>query len=333
MKKIIFVLFLLLLLTACQSKPQLVSNQQFVLDTLVTIKVYPNKTNLKKTVSDAFRIMKKIEGRFNLYNTQSETAKINRQAGKQVKISPQMADLLKTSQEIYQLTDGRFDITIRPVLALYNFGGKGKVPSKHELVKALNYTGFKKLNFNYQERLLKLKPRMALDFGGIIKGKAVDLAVQVLKKAGLKSGLVSTVSSISVLGPKPDGSPWRVGIQAPDNKNALLGVLEIKKGNMSTSGSYQQFFRKNGRLYHHLIDPKTGLPAKGLKSVTVVTTKSNAFADALSTGLFVLGKEKGLKVVQKLKGVEAIFVDDKGKVTIAKKEGQPLFFLLKNDKH
>jgi len=330
-KKLLLTLLIAVLLTSCQSQPPLQSRQEFVLDTLVTIKVYPNKKSLKKILSKAFKAMKKIENRFNLYQKNSETNKINQTAGQQIRVSQPMANLIKESLKVSQLTKGGFDITIRPVFALYHFEGKGQVPADQALWQALKYVGFKKLTFNYRTRRLQLKPKMALDFGGIMKGKAIDAASQLLKKSGVKSGLITSVSSISVLGPKPGGSAWTIGLQSPDKKG-LVGFLKIKKGNISTSGSYQQFFRKNGRLYHHLINPKTGRPASGLKSVTVVTNKSNAFADALSTGLFVMGESAGLKLVQKLRGVEAIFINQKGRLTVTsglKRKQLPYFQPLK----
>lgn len=328
-KKLLLLLLLAFLFAACQPQPKLVSKQRFILDTLVTIKVYPNKKSLKKILPKAFKAMKQTENRFNLYQKNSETYKINQTAGQQRKVSQAMAELIKESLEVSRVTKGGFDITIRPVFALYHFEGKGQVPTRQALARALNYVGFKKLIFNYRTKKLQLQPKMALDFGGIMKGKAVDAAARLLKKNGVKSGLITSVSSISVLGPKPDGSAWNIGLQSPDKKN-LVGFLKIKKGNISTSGSYQQFFRKNGRLYHHLINPKTGLPASGLKSVTVVTDKSNAFADALSTGLFIMGEQAGLKLAQKLADVEAIFINQKGKVTVTKglKRKQPPYFQL-----
>jgi thiamine biosynthesis lipoprotein len=161
-----------------------------------------------------------------------------------------------------------------------------------------------------------LKKRgMQMDLGGIIKGYAADRAVEVLGKNGIKSGIVAVAGDIRIFGKRPDGGLWNVGIQNPrqeSDKDEIIAAIGLSDAGISTSGDYQRFFIKDGKRYHHLLNPRTGYPAYNCQSVTVIT-RDTAFTDAFATGIFIIGHEKGMDVLKKL-GFDGIIVDRDGKI-------------------
>jgi len=154
---------------------------------------------------------------------------------------------------------------------------------------------------------------MKLDLGGIAKGFIVDRALSLLEGKDVQAAFLNAGGDIKVLGTKPDGSKWRVGIRDPHKKNEVKAVLLLDKGAVATSGDYERFFEQNGVRYHHIIDPKTGYPARGLSSVTVVAPNCLT-ADALSTAIFVLGLSEGLALLEKLPEVEGVFITEEGEL-------------------
>ena len=156
-------------------------------------------------------------------------------------------------------------------------------------------------------RLIKQK-KVGLNFGAIAKGYAVDRAIDVLKTLGIKEALVNAGGEISVI-----GNDWIVGIQHPREINSIIKKIKLDGFTVATSGDYEQYFEVDGNRYHHILDPKTGYPSKGLQSVTIIN-KSNAIADALATAVFVMGKENGIKLIESLDDTEAMIIDDEGKI-------------------
>lgn len=306
-------------LGGCRNEPTPVSKDRFLLDTLVTIKSYDQlgENRVEAGIEDAFRRMSVTERRLNAHDPKSETAVINGLAGqdKYSPVSPDFSAAASEARRVHTLTGGRFDITIGPVVEVWGFGKKPAVPSRTRLKKAVSRVGFDRFILSSRGARLTA-PGMRLDLGGVTKGVAVDRAAALLERRGLKHALITTVSSTKATGPKPGGRPWLIGVQSPRPRTApgLIGTVELKRGSVSTSGDYHQYFMKNGRRYHHILDPKTGRPAAGFRSVTVITTRGAAFADALSTGLAVMGRRPAMALVEKLPDVEAIFIDGRGRV-------------------
>ena len=164
---------------------------------------------------------------------------------------------------------------------------------------------------------------MAIDLGGIAKGYAVDRALRVLKAAGVSSSLVDAGGDIGLLGSKPNGAPWRIGVQHPRDMREMIAVIEIDSGSVATSGDYERFFEHEGRHYHHILDPRSGYPARGLVSVTIIAPTCG-LADALSTAVFVLGPEAGMQLLRRLPQAEGLLIAEKeGKLTAWKSKGFP----------
>ena len=227
------------------------------------------------------------------YLTQSHT----------IQLSEDTAELLTRSQKLHAETNGAFDITLSPVSKLWGFPhGPYRVPDKTEIQAALARTGMESIRWDSRIRQFSAdNPAVTLDFGGIAKGYAAEKMAAILKKQNIRHALLNLGGNVKTVGAKPDNSPWRIAIQHPDAKTDYLGVLSVSDTSVVTSGDYERYFEKGKIRYHHILDPRTGAPARsGLRSVTVVC-KDCTLADGLSTALFVLGPEAAISFWQKQK--------------------------------
>ncbi|MDD5561231.1 MAG: FAD:protein FMN transferase [Candidatus Omnitrophica bacterium] len=250
-----------------------------------------------------FTEVKRIENLLSKYLPDSEVSLLNR-AGK-LKATPDTFYVLKRAKEFWQESSGAFDITIAPLVELWGFTGqKYNLPSEDSIKAALKLVGCDKIILHEKDNVVEFKfPGMKIDLGAIGKGFAVDCAVKILKENGIDSCLINAGGQIYALGDK-SGSCWKVAIQDP-RRQEISGTLELKDQSVSTSGDYEQFFFKDGKRYCHIINPKSGYPVNsGITSVTIVAD-SALEADALSTAVFVLGKEKGEELLKKFPRVTA----------------------------
>ena len=208
-------------------------------------------------------------------------------------ISEDTETLLNESEKLYTDTEGVFDITIYPVMDAWGFTTQNyRIPSEEELKGLLENVNASKIQYDKASKKVTLPAGVKIDFGGIAKGYTSSRIMDIYKKCGVTSGMVSLGGNVQLLGAKPDGSFWRVAVQSPDDTNDYLGVLEAEDKAVITSGGYERYFEENGKIYHHIIDPATGYPAEnGLKSVTIVSD-DGTLADGLSTSLFIMGKDK-----------------------------------------
>lgn len=316
-----FALLVILLLASCSTeKERLYKKSTILMDTIVTITVSSeSKEKAESAIDSAFGKLKEMEGLINFWSPESEISAINRASGKEkVKVSSITLDMIEKALYVSRTTDGAFDATIGPIIRLYDFK-KNKRPSDSTLKEKLTLTGFRKnvvVDKNKSTVYLR-KKGMSFDTGGIAKGYAADVAVDVLKRKGIKGGIVAVSGDIKTFGLKPDGLPWLVGIKNPRPKakdDEIMATLELQDAGISTSGDYERFFMEDGIRYHHIINPVTGLPASGCQSVSVVS-KEGALSDGFSTGIFVMGPEKGMRLLNEL-GFEGIIVDTQGKIYI-----------------
>ncbi len=279
----------------------------------VTVLVYAEK-NARKLVNDSFAEIRRVAHTLNRYSEESEVSKINRNAGKRpIKVSDRTLEVIDRAVRISELTEGAFDISVAPLVSLWDFRKK-KIPLKKDIVKTLKKVGFRHIRIDRKSGTVFLERKgMGIDLGGLIKGYLADIAVDLLKREGAVAGLVSLGGDVRIFGRKPDGRKWKIGVKHP-RREGVIAVVEIQEGAVSTSGDYERYFIYKGTRYHHIIDPRTGYPARGFQSVTVFA-KEGIMADALSTALFVLGSEKALQKIREL-GVEAILIDSKGKVFV-----------------
>jgi len=230
------------------------------------------------------------------------------------KIDPELARLIDQGLAVGELTGGAFDITFASVGKLWDFKAEPPIlPSQAEIKTALEAVGYQKVKLDLKASTIDFPRGTQIGLGGIAKGYGVDRAMAVLLERGIENGIVNAGGDMKVLGTK-FGKPWRIAVKHPRERDQVLAMVPLSNTCMVTSGDYERFFEYNGKRYHHILDPRTGYPATGGMSVTVIAPDA-AFADALATGLSVLGHEKGLPIVEGLPRVECLIVDMEGGVT------------------
>ena len=301
----------------------------------------PDKYVAEKTFNDVFQEINRLDYLMSNYKKESVLSELNKNASAEpANCNKELASVIEQSLQYSDITDGAFDITIGPLMKKWGFfKKKGRIPGKEELASVLESVSYK--NIIIEEKTIKSlaknpgtvktvffkNPDTRIDLGGIGKGYAVDRAVSVLKLNGISSALINFAGNIYTFGTPPGKDSWVIGLQHPRKSKGLLGTFEIKDKAVSTSGDYEKFFTIEGKRYSHIIDPRTGHPVKGIVSVTIVTGNATR-ADALSTGVFVLGLEKGMGLIEQLPDVEGIIVyedTDSGLSTKASSGMQALF--------
>lgn len=287
--------------------------------TVVSITVVSrSEDQAQKAINASFDELDRLAALLNFYSDTSEISMINRQAGeKPVKVSRDTLDIIEKAVYVSEMTDGAFDITVGPLVKLWDIQKK-IIPDKESIKEKLKLVGYKNIVIDKTASTVFIKQKGAqIDLGGIIKGYAVDKVVAVLHKNGITSGVVAVGGEIRLLGMKPDGTSWEVGVQNPrpkDSDDQVFATLQLSNKALSTSGDYIRYFEKNGVRYHHLLDPKTGYPSPQCGSATIIAD-DNTTTDGFSK-LFILGPEKGLAVAKKL-GFDVLFIDCKGKVVMS----------------
>ena len=288
----------------------------------------PDKYVAEKTFNEVIQEINRLDYLMSNYKKESVLSELNRNASAEpAACNKELVGVIEQSLQYSNITDGAFDITIGPLMKEWGFfKKKGRIPGKEELESALESVSYK--NIIIEEKTIKSlakklvtvktvffkNPGTQIDLGGIGKGYAVDRAISVLKQNGISSALINFAGNIYTFGTPPGKDSWVIGLQHPRKSEGLLGTFEIRDKAVSTSGDYEKFFTIEGKRYSHIIDPRTGNPVKGIVSVTIVTGNATR-ADALSTGVFVLGLEKGMNLIEQLPDVEGIIVyedtDDK----------------------
>jgi thiamine biosynthesis lipoprotein len=296
--------------------PELISESKLLMGTLVEMRIYGSQ----KVLNGAFDHLKQLDEMMSRTKRGSEVYKINQEAGHDwVSVSRDTYQVVEAALRYAKLTNGMFDPTIAPLVDLWGIGtSHPQIPEAAALKAAQNLIDYQAVKLNAKESQVKLsKAGMGLDLGGIAKGYAADSVVAYLRNNGVKSGFVSLGGNVYVIGTKPDGSPWRIGIQDPFAERGVhTAVLEVKDTSIVTSGPHERYFIRDNRRYHHILDPTTGYPADNcLVSVTIVSPCSMT-ADALSTGIFLLGKTRGLALLEGLDGVEGILITSNRQVYV-----------------
>lgn len=309
-----YVLVFLILLFGCRENK--IEETKFLMATVVDIKVYQtDEKAARAAIKKAFDEIERIEGAFSNYKEDSFISKINRGSGMWTEVPDEVISLIRQAVKFSVLTGGAFDITVGPLVNLWGFGvvKKHHIPSDKEISDSVLLVGYKDIEIDGEKSSIRIKKGMLLDIGGIVKGYAVDRAVEVLREAGIKNALVNAGGNIFMLGEKKWAKPFKIGIQHPRREKEIITVLKISDAALSTSGDYQNYFVENGKRHNHIFDPRTGQSACLCWSVTIVA-KDATTADILSTGVFVMGPEKGLRLVESLPDVECFIVDAAGKV-------------------
>lgn len=285
----------------------------FAMDTVMTITAYGNQS--ENAVKEAESEINRLDALLSVQNKNSDIYRLNRE--KTLNAGEETLALITRAQEVYELTDGAFDITSEPLTRAWGFysGLERRVPPQKKLEDALNSVGAEHIKIN--KNTVTLGKNTSLDLGGIAKGYASAKAAQTLEKNGVSSALISLGGNVRAVGSKPDGSEWNVAIANPGDSSKQIGTAAVKNKAVVTSGGYQRYFEQDGKIYHHIIDTKTGYPAKsGLKSVTVIS-EDDVLADALSTALFVTGLENASSLYSENRSLfGAVFVTENNEIYI-----------------
>ena len=264
--------------------------------------------------------VKRIEYLISDWIPSTQISKVNQNAGiKPIKVDKEVYDLVERAIKVSQITSGAFDISYASMDKIWKFDGSMKqMPTEEAIKKSISKIGYKNIILDPKGQTIFLrKEGMKLGLGGIGQGYIADKVKELLQREGCLSGIVNVSGDINTWGKQPDGKAWTVAIVNPMNKNKVFATFPLEDSAVETSGSYEKFVVFNGIRYSHIIDPRTGYPAQGIVSVSVFA-KQTEIADALATGIFVLGVEVGLDLVNQLKGIQCIIVDDKGKIHSSK---------------
>jgi len=287
------------------------TGKEFLFDTYCTVTVYGK--NAEEAVSAVFERVSEIHNATNIFSADSEVSAINSaKKGEKVPVGEDVARILSVAQKVQKASDGAFDVSIAPIVLLWNFGGEGHVPSNEELEKALTVSGGEMVVFDSDARtVVKGDDAARIDLGGVAKGYAGDEAISVLKRFEVEGAIVDFGGNILCMGKNPNTETglWRIGLQtpfAPTGEYNEEKILEIAEGAVVTSGNYQRYFEKNGTKYHHIIDPSTGYPVESDYNSVSVVADSGLVGDCLSTACFVLGREKGEVLAEEF-GAEIYF--------------------------
>lgn len=262
----------------------------------------------------AFKEIERLEALFSSYRPDSDISRVNRNAGKgALGVSTEVFEVTKEAVRVARLSGGAFDPTIGALGRAWGPSGeKGTVPSKGEMEELLPLVDYSGVIIDENARKVGLaRAGMALNLGGVAKGFIAGEAVRTLKANGVTRGVVHAGGDMVVF-QEGRQKPFTIGVQHPREKR-LLGEAYIHSGAVPTSGDYERYFEKDGVRYHHILDPRTGFPARGVQSVTLAADDPTT-ADALATAVFVMGPERGMELIERLDGVEGVIVDDKGAV-------------------
>lgn len=301
-----------LLLTACSPQQEMLTGNTFALDTIIELKLYqyPNKER-ETLMQDTFDRMKQLENTLSMHVEGSDIDLINKSAGeKPVQVSDLTYRVLQDSLFFSEKTGGLFDITTGPLIDLWAINPPdGHYPSQQELEETLPLIDYHKLDFLGDNQVMLQDKGMVINLGAIAKGTIADEMKAFLLSHGVTSALINLGGNVLAVGSKPDGSSFVIGIQDPESQRGeYLLSIQIDDESVVSSGDYERYFVYEGKVYHHILNPKTGFPADtNIKQVTIVT-KNSQKADGLSTSVLLLGVQKGIQLVESLEGVEAILI-------------------------
>ena len=293
LKKIAAALCACLLLTGCQStssggEVQNFSTQVFAMDTVMDLSLFAEDGHL---LDEAEALIRQLDESLSTTNEESEIDRLNTDGF--TTLGPDSAQLLGRALEFCAETDGALDLSIYPVVRAWGFTTDHKqVPPADELAELLTKVDYREIGFDHATGSASLPEGMEIDLGSVAKGYTGDRVAQLFRDGGVTSALLNLGGNVQAVGGKPDGSDWRVGVRDPLDPEGYLGILTMQNKAVITSGGYERYFEEDGEVYWHIIDPKTGYPAKsGLISATIVGDEG-VYCDALSTALFIMGPEK-----------------------------------------
>lgn len=256
--------------------------------------------------------IQRIEKLISSWDPESQTSNVNENAGiKAVEVDEELFELIRRSKKVSGLTDGVFDISYASMDKVWRYDGSmTELPSDDEMTASVSKINYQHILLDKKKSTVQLKDAgMKIGFGAIGKGYAANRAKALMQSIGIENGVVNAAGDLLAWGKQADGKDWRISILDPNNKEQIFCWLSIHDQAVVTSGNYEKYVEIDGKRYGHIIHPKTGMPVSGLKSVTIVCPDAE-LADALATSVFIMGAEEGLTLINRMKGVEGLLIDD-----------------------
>lgn len=292
-----------------------IAESRFLLDTTCTIRLYDRQD--PALLDEAFGLIARYDSLWSPSLPASDVARVNAAGGAPVEVDPETVALLKRAVQYSELSGGVFDVTVGALTDLWDVLGENPhIPSPEDIEKARTTVDYRNIVLGGNTVALK-NPDARLDLGGIAKGYIADRVRDLLVSRGVGSAIINLGGNVLVVGSRPDGEPWTVGIQAPfEAEGQYVGTVRVRDKSVVTSGIYRRYFVLDGVLYTHIIDPRTGWPVDNeLASVTIISDRSHD-GDGLASACLLLGTEKGKALIESLEGVSAIFVGKDGSVLL-----------------
>ncbi|WP_224036546.1 FAD:protein FMN transferase [Clostridium gelidum] len=312
---IIILILIFIFATGKLEKPEVVKSS-YALGTIINLKVCGKKG--ERAIKEAIEKLNDIDDKMSAFKEDSEISKITSKAGVNSEtVSKDTYFVVKKAVEYSKILEGTFDPTIRPLVKLWNIGTKEEaIPEKYQIEETLKLVNYNDVILDESSHSIMLKHnKQALDVGGIAKGFAADEVRDIFYKHNIKSALIDLGGNIFALGSKEDGTPWKVGIQNPIKpRGEYIGILSVKNKSVVTSGNYEKYFMKDGQRFHHIIDPKTGYPSKSKIISATIISDNSIDGDGLSTGVYIIGIDKAMKIIEAIDGIEAIFITEDKKI-------------------
>ncbi|WP_427169209.1 FAD:protein FMN transferase [Fusobacterium nucleatum] len=314
-----FVVFILSLFSlfffSCGKELEKIEESKFLFGTYIKIIVYSdNKEKAIESIEKAFNEIQRIDEKYNSKFEGSLIYNLNNSDNKTLKLDEEGIRLFEGVKKSYELSEHKYDITISPLLELWGFTDEAmelptlKLPTKEEIEFIKTFVGFDKVKISTDGILTIDSPVKEIDTGSFLKGYAISKAKEVLKEQGIKSAFITSISSIDLIGTKPENKAWKIGLQNPDNPGDMIGIVSLKDKAMGVSGNYQTYVEINGEMYHHILDKDTGYPVTEKKMVVVLC--DNAFdADLLSTTFFLMPIDKVISYVNNREDLDVLIVD------------------------
>lgn len=309
----------ILLLSGCSGLPRERSQTytDTLFDTVISVQIFDSVD--EDVLKGCEKLCKKYDSMFSNKIEDSEISRINSAGGNPVEVSKETIKLIKKGIYYSVMSDGVFDITIAPVSNLWDFKAETPlVPSPEAIAEAVSHVNYE--NIIIRDNTVKLTdPHAGIDLGAIAKGYIADRIKDYLEEEGVRHAMINLGGNVLAMGSKLDGSDYNIGIQKPfDETGEPITSVKISDKSVVTSGIYQRYFKADGKIYHHILDPNTGYPCENnLYSVTILTD-SSLTADALSTTCFLLGYDRGMKLINQLDNVDAVFITNDNQIHYSK---------------
>lgn len=295
-------------------KEDLYNETKIIMGTVVQITVaHHSEEQARAGIRAAMSELQRVDDLLSVSKPGSLVTKINREGSSgKIPVGAEVFSLLRDTVAMSSASDGAFDATIWPVAELWDFDKGGMVPKPTLIASKLPLVGYQNILFDDSAMSVGFaRQGMGLDLGAIAKGWAVDRAMEKLKSLGIRNAIIDAGGDLRIIGARPGKDFWKIGVQHPREPGALLTTFSLRDTAIVTSGDYERFFIAEGIRYHHILEPATGQPARGCRSVTVVAATAEE-ADACATAAFVLGPQKGLAFLRARPGLQGLIVDDRG---------------------